>query len=297
VTVATLVDDLDERQRHAVTTPSRLVAVVAGAGAGKTRVLTRRVAHRIATGTADARHTLVLTFTREAAGELRRRLPALGIGEPVEAGTFHAVLLGVLRQRWRDLGRPAPTVVSDRRRLVAATGTGRVDEVVPEIDWAAARGIEPHAYGDAARRAGRRPSIGLVAVGAAYEAYVAEKRRRGVIDLDDVLSFAVRDLERDPGFADALRWRYRHLLVDEAQDLNPLQHRVVDLLRRGNDDVFLVGDPAQAVYGFNGADPSLLIDVADRFPGIEIVRLPVNHRWWCSSALTSTTKPGRSSTR
>jgi DNA helicase II / ATP-dependent DNA helicase PcrA len=85
-------------------------------------------------------------------------------------------------------------------------------------------------------------------------------------------------LDNDQEFADVLRWRFRHLLVDEAQDLNPLQHRLVDRLRQGHDDLFLVGDPAQAIYGFNGADPSLLVDVADRFPGIEIVRLRTNHR-------------------
>ena len=104
------------------------------------------------------------------------------------------------------------------------------------------------------------------------------KRKRGVIDFDDVLGLVIRDMEYDREFADTLRWRFRHLLVDEAQDLNPLQHRLVDLLRTGRDDLFLVGDPAQAIYGFNGADPALLVDVEARFPGVEVVRLPVNHR-------------------
>jgi DNA helicase II / ATP-dependent DNA helicase PcrA len=279
VDVSVLLDDLDVDQRRAVTTESALVAVIAGAGSGKTRVLTRRVAYRVATGTADARHTLVLTFTREAAGELRRRLPRLGLHERVEAGTFHAVMLGLLRQRWIDRDRPVPTVVTDRRRLVAdGSGRGSVDEIVAEIDWAAARGIEPAGYAAAARQHGRRPAVGLVNVTKAYEEYRATKRSRGVIDLDDVLAFAVEALEHDQEFAAALRWRYRHLLVDEAQDLNPLQHRIVELLHRDNADLFIVGDPAQAVYGFNGADPTLLLDVSDRFPGIEIVRLPTNHR-------------------
>ncbi len=104
------------------------------------------------------------------------------------------------------------------------------------------------------------------------------KRKRGIIDFDDVLAFVIRDMEYDREFADTLRWRFRHLLVDEAQDLNPLQHRLVDLLRQGRDDLYLVGDPAQAIYGFNGADPAMLVDVETRFPGVEIVRLPVNHR-------------------
>ncbi len=109
-------------------------------------------------------------------------------------------------------------------------------------------------------------------------AYETLKRRRGVIDFDDVLSHTIRELEHSTDFADALRWRFRHVLVDEAQDLNPLQHRLVDLLRAGRDDLFLVGDPSQAIYGFNGADPTLLVDVENRFPGIEIIRLPMNHR-------------------
>jgi DNA helicase-2/ATP-dependent DNA helicase PcrA len=108
--------------------------------------------------------------------------------------------------------------------------------------------------------------------------YTLLKRRRGVIDFDDVLVHVARDMRLDPEFAAALRWRFRHLLVDEAQDLNPVQQALVDLLRHGRDDLFLVGDPSQAIYGFNGADPGLLLDVESRFAGVEVVRLPVNHR-------------------
>jgi DNA helicase-2/ATP-dependent DNA helicase PcrA len=279
-----LLADLDADQRHAVTTSSRLVAVIAGAGSGKTRVLTRRVAHRIATGTADASHTLVLTFTREAAGELRRRLRRAGLTDRIEAGTFHAVLLSLLRRRAEDLGRPAPTVVEDRRRLLATAvgrldlGGARTDDLFTELAWATTRGLDARHYGDAARTAGRRPPGGVRVVADLLDAYASEKRRRGVIDLDDVLVHAAQAFERDPEFAEIIRWRFRHVLVDEAQDLSPLQHRIVDLLRSGHDDLFLVGDPAQAIYGFNGADPSLLVDVAQRFPGVEVVRLPANHR-------------------
>ncbi len=277
-----LLDDLDADQRRAVAAESRLVAVIAGAGSGKTRVLTRRVAYRIATGSADARHTLVLTFTREAAGELRRRLQRSGIRDRIEAGTFHSVMLAILKQRWTDTDRRPKTVVADRRRLVGDTLDGprrrNVDTVLAEINWAAARGITATDYASAARRTQRRPSLGVDECAAAYNVYEALKRRRGVIDFDDVLSHTIRELRRDPDFADSLRWRFRHVLVDEAQDLNPLQHQLVDLLRAGRDDLFLVGDPSQAIYGFNGADPALLVEVEDRFPGIEIIRLPMNHR-------------------
>ena len=282
VDVDALIADLDADQRAAVTAESQLVAVIAGAGSGKTRVLTRRIAYRIATGTADARHTLALTFTREAAGEMRKRLLRLGLREHVEAGTFHSVMLGVLKQRWADTERRPLTVVNDRRRLVgeAIDAGDRRDlaAYVAEIDWASARGIDPARYASAARREQRHPAPGIDRCAAAYADYQTVKKRRGVIDFDDVLVHTIRDLRQDHDFADAVRWRFRHLLVDEAQDLNPLQHGLVDLLRAGRDDLFLVGDPSQAVYGFNGADPSLLVDVETRFPGVEIVRLPVNHR-------------------
>lgn len=281
-----MIADLDPDQRAAVVTESRLVAVVAGAGSGKTRVLTRRIAHRIATDDADARHTLALTFTREAAGELRRRLHRLGLRDHVEAGTFHSVMLSVLRQRWADTGRRPKTVVADRRRLLRdahreddlAGGRQSIEVGHEEISWAMARGISPDRYPALARRDGRRPAGGVDAAGATFESYQRLKRKRGVVDFDDVLLDVLADAERDVDFADTLRWRFRHLLVDEAQDLNPVQHRLIDLLRVGRDDLFLVGDPAQAVYGFNGADPTVLTEVESRFPGVEIVRLPVNHR-------------------
>lgn len=275
-----LLADLDVDQRAAVEAPSLLVAVIAGAGSGKTRVLTRRIAHRIATGTADARHTLALTFTREAAGELRRRLRRLGLHEHVEAGTFHSVMLGILRQRREDTDRPPVTILGDRRRLLRdVVGGGRgLDAVLAEIDWATARGVTSDEYAHAGRSAHRRPPGGLSAIASKLADYESEKRRRGVIDFDDVLLHTLRELRRDRDFADATRWRFRHLHVDEAQDLNPLQQGLVQELRRARDDLFLVGDPAQAIYGFNGADPTLLVDVDERFPGIEVVRLPVNHR-------------------
>jgi len=282
VDVDALIADLDDDQRAAVLTESQLVAVIAGAGSGKTRVLTRRIAYRIAIETAAARHTLALTFTREAAGEMRKRLFRLGLRDHVEAGTFHSVMLGVLKQRWADSERRPLTVVNDRRRLVGDTidaGDRRsLSAYLAEIDWAAARGIDPQKYASAARREQRHPAPGIDRCATVYADYQTLKKRRGVIDFDDVLAHTIRDLRNDHDFADAVRWRYRHLLVDEAQDLNPLQHAIVDLLRAGRNDLFLVGDPSQAIYGFNGADPSLLVDVETRFPGIEIVRLPVNHR-------------------
>ncbi len=279
VDLAYLLGDLDEPQWTAVTTPSTLVAVIAAAGSGKTRVLARRIAYRVATGTADARHTLTLTFTREAAGELRRRLRALGLRDFVEAGTFHSIALGLLRQRWADAGRPAPTVISDRERLIADVADGCPVELLgTERTWSAARGVKPADYVAAARTVNRRCGVPAERIGNALEAYEVLKRRRGVVDLDDLLLDLSHELATDGAFAEATRWRFRHVLVDEAQDLNPMQHRLLRQLTSTRNDLFLVGDPAQAIYAFNGSDPTLLTDVDRHLPGIELVRLSTNRR-------------------
>jgi len=275
-----LVADLDVDQRRAATAESRLVAVIAGAGSGKTRVLTRRIAYRVATGTAEAAHTLVLTFTREAAGELRRRLPSLGLSERVTAGTFHSVSQALLRQRWADLDERPRELLPDRNRFIAglpAARGGELDQLQAAVAWACARGLGAAEYRRAVTHGEHRPAIDADRVSAVLEAYTAEKRARGMIDVDDLLGLTIDELRRDAAFRAAVQWRYRHVLVDEAQDLNPLQHRLIDLICQPG-DLFLVGDPAQAIYGFNGSDPQLLIDVEQHFPGIEIVRLPVNHR-------------------
>jgi DNA helicase-2/ATP-dependent DNA helicase PcrA len=274
-----LLADLDDDQRRAVTTPSHLVAVIAGAGSGKTRVLTRRVAYRIVTEAAEGAHTVVLTFTREAAGELRRRLFRLGLPDRVAAGTFHSIAQQLLRQRWADQDKAPKSIVNDRSRIVGEIlGRADLDLLVAEMNFATARGWSGDEYEHAARNGDRRSTIDARRVAGALDRYAQEKHRRGVLDLDDILGMTNAEIAGDPSFADAVRWRYRHVLVDEAQDLNPMQHRFVDLLRAGSDDLFIVGDPSQAIYGFNGADPSLLVDVERRFPGVEIVRLPSNHR-------------------
>ncbi|MGI9032035.1 MAG: ATP-dependent helicase [Ilumatobacteraceae bacterium] len=270
---------LDTEQVAAVTTPSTLVAVIAGAGSGKTRVLTSRIAHRVADGSADAAHTLALTFTREAAGELRRRLRRTGVRDHVEAVTFHSVCLNLLRQRARDLDRPVPSIVEDRDRLLAMVAGGApVAPLAAEVAWAGARGIEPDRYVEAAQAAGRRGRLPPQRIGEVLADYQTLKRRRGVVDLDDLISLTARELVRDATFADAVRWRFRHVLVDEAQDLNPIQFRLLELLVGDRRDLYLVGDPAQAIYGFNGSDPLLLGDIAERMSGVEILHLPTNHR-------------------
>ncbi|MHB1776555.1 MAG: ATP-dependent helicase [Acidimicrobiales bacterium] len=289
---------LTAAQREAVTATDRSLCVLAGAGTGKTRVLTLRVARRIDDGSAEADRVLVCTFSRKAASELRRRLWSLGVGAGVEAGTFHRTALGLLRQHRSDHGRPAPVVVADRRRLLmdhvvaAETGAGtprpgrgrplvgaqRVGQLDAEIGWAKARLVPPEAYEAAARRARRKSPGGAARTAELYAAYEQTKRRRGALDLDDLLWECGDLLEDDPTFAAAVRWRFRHLFVDEMQDVNPAQFRFLQALLGGRADLFVVGDPHQSVYGWNGADPGLLERLPSLVPGTRVLRLDENHR-------------------
>lgn len=280
---------LDDQQTAAVTSTSPLLAVIAGAGSGKTAVLTRRVAHRVLTDQASAAHSVVVTFTRQASLELQRRLRAFGLDETPITGTFHSIALSMLRHHWDDHGRTHPTVVSDRSRLVGelmgARQSGRLHDIVAEIDWARARLVGPDDYEAAASTAGRstRPGADVVRMMRELEAL---KRKRGIVDLDDLLLLNVSIAADDPTFAAALAWRLRHFYVDEAQDVNPLQAAVLETWRAGRDDLTLVGDPDQAIYGFNGADSRLLRDPELAFPGIEVVRLSTNYR--CTPEIVAT---------
>lgn len=283
--VEALLRGLDDDQRVAVTTPAAPLAIVAGPGAGKTRVLTRRIAYRVATGDADPRHVLAITFTRRAAAELTLRLRDLGLRDHPTVGTFHAVARRVLAQRAADQGRHPTELAADRTTLVAKVLGGRrstsgpsAADVAHEIDWARARLVRPEAYAVEARRAGRRPAGGLAATASAYARYEQHKRAKRIGDLDDLLERLAEDIETDPAFAEVQRWRFRHLFVDEFQDVNPLQLRLLRAWLGPRTDLCVVGDPHQAIYGWNGADPTALTDVSRHLPGVTIVRLTRNHR-------------------
>jgi DNA helicase II / ATP-dependent DNA helicase PcrA len=276
-----LLDGLDDAQRAAVTAPGGTVVVLAGAGSGKTRVLTRRIGYRVATGEVDPRRVLALTFTRKAAGELRSRLRRLGLRDDVVAGTFHGVALTQLRQRWAERGIAPPALVDRKYRLVSQLlGRGqRVDplDVVAEIEWARARLVDPDDYAAAAEAAGRTPPLPAEQLADLLIRFQSEKRRRRLVDFDDLLALAARDLDTDPDYAAGVRWRHRHLLVDEFQDVNPLQFRLLEAWRGGRPDLFVVGDPNQAIYGWNGAEPGLMAGLRDH-PDATVVRLRRNYR-------------------
>ncbi|MFM7126357.1 MAG: ATP-dependent DNA helicase UvrD2 [Actinomycetota bacterium] len=287
---------LDGAQRQAVVSSAPLLAVIAGAGSGKTGVLTRRVAHRCFAGHTDPRHVVVLTFTRQAAAELRRRLrsiersrsteiedaPQSSTTHGVMAGTFHAVAYSLLRQYWDDHGRQHPVLIQDRRRLIGEVLGPRpssdISTIAAEIDWARARNLSAGQYASARQSASRRSAASSDDVGRVMTEIAALKRKRGIIDLDDLLTLTIDTLASDADFAASTRWKLRHFYVDEAQDLNPLQTALLTAWLDDRDDLTLVGDPSQAIFGFNGADPRLLMDLETRFPGIEIVRLSTNYR-------------------
>jgi DNA helicase II / ATP-dependent DNA helicase PcrA len=278
-----LLRGLNEPQAAAVTSAASPLRILAGAGSGKTRVLTHRIAHRAEMGTLDPQRVLAVTFTRKAAGELRERLGRLGLRDGVHAGTFHGIAYAQLRQRWEERGVRPPELLERKVGFVARLIPGRSDrttplDVVAELEWASARRITPEQYEAEAKRARRRPPLPLGTVAQVYERFVEQKRRRRLVDFDDLLRLAARDLAADPVYAAARRWRFRHLFVDEFQDVNPLQFHLLSAWLGPDSDLCIVGDPNQAIYAWNGADARYLTDFDRYFPGGDTVTLEDNYR-------------------
>lgn len=277
-----LLDGLDPAQRQAVTTPTNPLAILAGAGSGKTRVLTRRIAYRCITGDADPRHVLAVTFTRKAATELDGRLRTFGLRDLPAAGTFHALAYSQLRSAWTSDGASPPKLLDSKhrflRRILGNTRRVSVAELATEIEWAKARLISPDRYVEATHRVDRRTPVEAERVADWYRTYEQDKHRRRVVDFDDLLAQCTDRIERDPSFAAAQRWRFRHLFIDEYQDVNPLQERLVRAWLGDRTDLCVVGDPNQAIYGWNGADPELLRRFAQHHPGAEVVELTDSYR-------------------
>jgi DNA helicase-2/ATP-dependent DNA helicase PcrA len=278
----------DDAQVEAITTPAAPLLVVAAAGAGKTRVLTRRIAWRVVVGGIAPERALALTFTRKAAHELRTRLSGIGLSSPVPAGTFHAVALSELRRRALDTGRAMPVVADDPLRLLdpiapRAPGERRARREVlrryaTEIAWAKARRLTPEAYPRSARAVGRSPALDLEEIAEVYTRYEITKRKKRVLDVDDLLERLTEEIANDPDFAAASRWRFSHLFVDELQDANPAQLALLDSWIGPGEDVFAVGDARQSIYGWNGADPEALERFAATRPGTRTIALTTNYR-------------------
>lgn len=278
---------LDEEQKAAVTAAPGPVCILAGAGTGKTRAITHRIAHRVVTGQIQARHVLAVTFTSRAAAQLRERLEMLE-AHGVQARTFHAAALRQLRFFGPRLlkGREVPELVESKSRLVmlaAAKAGVRADRTVArdlagEIEWAKSSLVEPVEYVVAAAKANRETPLDPEQVAAVYTAYENAKRTAGVIDFEDLLRAMCWGIEEHSDVAEQVRAQYRHLVVDEYQDVNPLQQRLLDAWLGGRRDLTVVGDAAQTIYSFTGATSSYLVDFPRKYRDATVVRLVRDYR-------------------
>ncbi|NLJ53601.1 MAG: ATP-dependent DNA helicase UvrD2 [Intrasporangiaceae bacterium] len=278
---------LDPEQRAVAASPRGPMCVLAGAGTGKTRAITHRIAYAVASGVFAPTQVLAVTFTARAAGEMRTRLRSLGV-EGVQSRTFHAAALRQLHYFWpQAIGGGAPQVQAHKAPLVAeALGRLRIDvdrtmirDVAAEIEWAKVSMLTAESYPTAARAARREPpGMDPTAMAKVIDAYETGKGERGVIDFEDVLLLTVGILEDRDDIAAAVRRQYRSFVVDEFQDVSALQQRLLDAWVGDRDDLCVVGDPNQTIYSFTGATDRFLLDFPQRYPGTTTVELVRNYR-------------------
>ncbi|MCW2562965.1 MAG: helicase, superfamily [Mycobacterium sp.] len=285
--------DLDDEQREAVLAARGPVCVLAGAGTGKTRTITRRIANLVAAGHVAPHQVLAVTFTQRAAGEMRVRLRALdngvGIGS-VQAVTFHAAARRQLSYFWpRVVGDTGWQLLDTKFAVVAqaanraglSTSTDDVRDLAGEIEWAKASLISPETYAAAVAEVGRDIPLDAAKIATVYAGYETLKARRdgmALLDFDDLLLHTAAAIENDDAVAQEFRDRYRCFVVDEYQDVTPLQQRVLDAWLGSRDDLTVVGDANQTIYSFTGATPRYLLDFSRRFPDAAVVRLERDYR-------------------
>ncbi len=285
--------DLDDEQREAVLAARGPVCVLAGAGTGKTRTITRRIANLVAAGHVAPHQVLAVTFTSRAAGEMRGRLRALddgvGIGS-VQAMTFHAAARRQLSYFWpRVVGDTGWQLLDTKFAVVAqaanraglSTSTDDVRDLAGEIEWAKASLISPEGYAAAVAEVGRDIPLDAAKIATVYAGYETLKARRdgmALLDFDDLLLHTAAAIENDDAVAQEFRDRYRCFVVDEYQDVTPLQQRVLDAWLGSRDDLTVVGDANQTIYSFTGATPRYLLDFSRRFPDAAVVRLERDYR-------------------
>ena len=288
---------LDPEQREVALATRGAVCVLAGAGTGKTRAITYRIAYAAATGVVNPAHVLALTFTVRAAGELRGRLRQLsaagsgGLGTGlVRASTFHAAALRQLNYFWPRVvgGRPPQLIdskVSTVREAAKRAGvrleggaSGALSDAAAEIEWAKVSQVRPDGYARAAAAAGRSPLAGADQLASVYGAYEELRRERHLIDFESVLELTAAILLDNRAAAAQVRDTFRHFVVDEYQDVNPLQKLLLDTWLGDRDDLCVVGDPHQVIYSFTGASPSYLTGFTAEFPAATVVRLVRDYR-------------------
>ncbi|WP_062443118.1 ATP-dependent DNA helicase UvrD2 [Herbidospora daliensis] len=277
---------LDPEQRAVAETLRGPVCVLAGAGTGKTRAITHRIAHAVRTGIADAPSVLAVTFTTRAAGELRHRLRELG-APGVQARTFHAAALRQLTYFWpRVIGGDAPQVIESKLPLLVEAARmlrrnpdrAELRDVASEIEWAKVTQHAPDDYPAAALKARRTPPIPAEDVARLFDQYEKLRRARHLVDFETILELTAAVMTEHREVANQIRSQYRYFVVDEYQDVNPLQKLLLDTWLGGRDDVCVVGDPNQTIYSFTGASPHFLTSFGVEHPGAAVVKLVRDYR-------------------
>ncbi len=280
-----LLSELDEQQREVVTAPEGPILVFAGAGSGKTRVLTYRIAYLLLAKRVPAHRLLACTFTNKAADEMRQRLETL-VGKAVEAmwlGTFHALCARMLRQHGSAIGLPSDFVIydeDDQRSLLKAifreldidTDRYSVAAVQSAISDAKTQMVRPDQLAEIAET-----PFGQV-VARVYRRYQEALRQAKAVDFDDLLWLALEMLREHPSVADYYQTRFLHVLVDEYQDVNAIQHELALLLAAKHRNLFCVGDDDQCVYSWRGSDVRLMLSLKQRFPDLQVFTLERNYR-------------------
>ena len=283
-----LLDALDPDQREVALALTGPVCVLAGAGTGKTRAITHRIAYGVRTGVYRPTSVLAVTFTARAAGEMRTRLRDLGVAG-VQARTFHAAALRQLGFFWpkvvggappRILEHKAPVVAEAAQRLNLAVDRIGVRDLASEIEWSKVSLVTQDDYVRASTALDRPAPAGFdrQAVARLLDVYEQVKTERGVIDFEDVLLLLAALLESRGDVAAEVRAQYRHFVVDEYQDVSPLQQFLLDQWLGGRKEICVVGDPSQTIYSFTGATPHHLLTFSRTHPQAQVVRLVRDYR-------------------
>lgn len=281
-----ILEGLDDEQRTVASSLTGPLCVLAGAGTGKTRAITHRIAYGVQTGFYKPQQVLAVTFTARAAAEMRTRLRDLGaVG--VQARTFHAAALRQLQYFWpQAVGGPLPALVDHKAQLIAeaarrlrlSTDRAAIRDVAAEIEWAKVSMLTPDAYAAAAAGRAEPAGMDLITVSRIFSAYEDLKIDRNLIDFEDVLLTTVAILEDDEKVAATVRSQYRHFVVDEYQDVSPLQQRLLDLWLGERRELCVVGDASQTIYSFTGATSRHLLDFTTRYEGAQVVKLVRDYR-------------------
>ncbi|MGN6722815.1 MAG: ATP-dependent DNA helicase UvrD2 [Marmoricola sp.] len=286
-TTRDLLGSLDPEQRAVAEALKGPVRVLAGAGTGKTRAITHRIAHGVQTGVYQPDQVLAVTFTTRAAGEMRGRLRALGAGG-VQARTFHSAALRQVRWFWPKVYGSEPPTLTDSKIPLLAGAARRVQvnadqamlrDLASEVEWAKVSNVDPAGYVKEATAQGREVSaLDPATVAEVYEGYEELKRSQGRMDMEDVLLCAAALIADDARVAAQVRQQYRWFVVDEFQDVSPVQHTLLDLWLGGRDELCVVGDPSQTIYSFAGASSQYLLNFKTWFPQATTVELVRNYR-------------------